>query len=915
MKFHEASDSTFQANRATEVKQAIESVLLPPVKTPEEKKQESRGEESSSKKRAFDVLPSELDDSLSTYKIGSLDEFRLHAFRKQKRDPTVDPGGGNAPYDYERERAEDEAQDREMEEFMEGNNPYKRKAAAAERKSVAAAKRKAGNTSDSDGGSSEAPPAGSQSKSLRRFFSFQDADGVSQEKKQEHRETDRSKEEGGGGGEEEGGGWNTYRMEDEDEDEEEEKRKEVSGEGSAKQRRHFRVLTREEIEQRRKKQNPRPYSGDDQREPEGDDPVRSMSSADLDRGFQEAWESIGQAALEIYNRDVDKWSEAQQKANLDLMRSLVGMSKSEIQAYDKRLDNEAQGGAAYQAGMDAIKRLDIKPTIQQYTFIRMIFDAALKLIYGKEEFEKFKPQLLKQKGMESFPHSAWLSCPRQFGKSTTVAIAIAALLFICKGIRVICIANSQEIASKLLGTILSFFVQMCGGSSERLLWNNKKHAAILNPDVDLNMTSLRQVKTERLMNTVMACSSSADSNRGLSCDLLVIDEAAFLPDKTITDFIAPLAGSGEAGSVVTIALSTTSGEDNYFSRVLQRDDAEIKKIAYVLWVKLICKECEKKGLLECVHTKDIQPPHNTGDNRPIQQLFVSDHNKILQETMGMIVGSQKGHLFSKQLMESIFVRDVPPVQSWGPRTFVTFIDPKGKSKANDRAVFSNFALVTVCITQNDEVVLIGADETPESFSTPKTKFIEDYFSNLLEHPLCDASTSWVVVTENNFGNEAEEWAKVAKRVSNIKYPDGSYCVVQYNKSDEEMGAQTDLRNKPKSMEQMFMDLSSDNIFALEPLVCSKSGDHTRVQNLLIKQMSSIRVHGRSKMDGKGPGENDDMAIAFILGTYFARKYIEEVKNIGLLRQFDLLKKRQQIILEDRARTLQFNQRNTMQEAY
>lgn len=621
-----------------------------------------------------------------------------------------------------------------------------------------------------------------------------------------------------------------------------------------------------------------------------------------------ACKSKAEEALSVYRKNVGKHCEAYREANLERVKHLMGVSKNEQLTYDQRLSTTSNGARSYQKAVNAIKNIKITPSDQQASFIRMIFDSCIKLIYGKEEFNKFKYSLMLERGKTYLQYGALLSCPRQFGKSTTVAMAIAALLYVCSGLRVIVVANTQPIASKLLSDIMMFFSQMSEGEPNRILQQSKNHALIKNASVDTSKTD-KEIKSSKLYNVITAVSNSGDSNRGRSCDLLVLDEAEYISESTMKDFIAPIVGSGGAGDVVLVALSTLKGEGQWLSAALQRKDEQMKRMFYTMWIKTICEDCERKGFLGCRHMAHIQPAWNTGDNRERQEVLVNNKSNMAQEAMGLLITSQKGYLFPRVQLESIFDRPCPPPDQWGPKTFMTFIDPKGLSLPSEKAAYSNFAAVTVCITKRNEVILIGAAETPAVIEDEQKKFIRDYFSNMVRHRLFNEQVSCAIVTENNFaGSTGETWATIANEVCRTQYP--NYEVIRVNHCAEKVGLRTTHQNKKQAMEQMFLDIASDNVYSI-PILVNPKQEQVQVREIFIQQMALVKVKGASgNANAKSAGQNDDMAIAFIMCTYHAKEFLSQVQQFKVLRQIQMMEEKQkraekERVLELRRRTNQF----------
>jgi len=71
-------------------------------------------------------------------------------------------------------------------------------------------------------------------------------------------------------------------------------------------------------------------------------------------------------------------------------------------------------------------------------------------------------------------------CPRRFGKSVSVAMLAAGLLFVCPKIVIVILATTQTISSKLLGMIAVYYNRI-KGSAGRTINRNQKAMIVVAP--------------------------------------------------------------------------------------------------------------------------------------------------------------------------------------------------------------------------------------------------------------------------------------------------------------------------------------------------------------------------------------------------------------------------------------------------
>jgi hypothetical protein len=90
---------------------------------------------------------------------------------------------------------------------------------------------------------------------------------------------------------------------------------------------------------------------------------------------------------------------------------------------DSRLGDTCEGEILFNKGLDAVikmaKAVNIDPSQIQKDFIKSIFEVCLPHIY-KDDFPRFKHVLLKRLNRKEFQRGAFLTCPRQLGKTTMI---------------------------------------------------------------------------------------------------------------------------------------------------------------------------------------------------------------------------------------------------------------------------------------------------------------------------------------------------------------------------------------------------------------------------------------------------------------------------------------------------------------
>ena len=162
-------------------------------------------------------------------------------------------------------------------------------------------------------------------------------------------------------------------------------------------------------------------------------------------------------------------------------------------------------------------------------------------------------------------------------------------------------------------------------------------------------------------------------------------------------------------------------------------------------VEFICGKCKKDGLIECEHLRDLQPAHLSEDS-DMSKLLIPGDKLFNQEILGLIMEGNDGKIFKTQYIDFLLKRNrIKNISSTIDEAHLyTWIDPKGTSSEA-----SYLAIVTLCITKNDSVIIIGADECQSAAATDQIPFVRNYFASIAQ----DTDMAYLPHTlfvENNF---------------------------------------------------------------------------------------------------------------------------------------------------------------------
>ena len=220
---------------------------------------------------------------------------------------------------------------------------------------------------------------------------------------------------------------------------------------------------------------------------------------------------------------VQRWVDWGEKARKTYYNDVFNRTYMARKREDPRLSQECKGAQWFNEGIRNLDKLPLKLVPDQLAFVRSVYNLCLPHIY-KEDYARFKHTLLAQMKESGFQKMLALACPRQYGKSTTVAAAASGLLSIGRGINIVIVATGQDIASKLMQQTMSNYAAMVG--AEKIIFQNRKMSMVVRADVPAN-TPRRDIIRNGWFNTVRACSSNARTQRGINANVIILDESNF----------------------------------------------------------------------------------------------------------------------------------------------------------------------------------------------------------------------------------------------------------------------------------------------------------------------------------------------------------------------------------------------------
>ena len=187
----------------------------------------------------------------------------------------------------------------------------------------------------------------------------------------------------------------------------------------------------------------------------------------------------------------------------------------------------------------------------------------VKIVTLDKGLMPFEPYDFQQKLIENFHDNRFNICkmPRQTGKSTTVISYLLHYLLFNDSVNIGILANKAATARELLGRLQTAYENVPKWMQQGVLSWNRGSLELENG------------------SKILAASTSASAVRGMSFNILFLDEFAFVPNHIADSFFASVYPTITSGKSTKVIIVSTPHGMNHFYRMWH--DAERSKNEYV----------------------------------------------------------------------------------------------------------------------------------------------------------------------------------------------------------------------------------------------------------------------------------------------------------------------------------------------
>jgi len=187
----------------------------------------------------------------------------------------------------------------------------------------------------------------------------------------------------------------------------------------------------------------------------------------------------------------------------------------------------------------------------------------IKIVSLDEGLTQFNPYHFQEKLIHNFHENRFNICkmPRQTGKSTTVVSYLLHYAVFNDSVNIGILANKAATARELLGRLQTAYENLPKWMQQGIISWNKGSLELENG------------------SKILAASTSASAVRGMSFNILFLDEFAFVPNHVADSFFASVYPTITSGKNTKVIIVSTPHGMNHFYRLWH--DAEKRKNDYI----------------------------------------------------------------------------------------------------------------------------------------------------------------------------------------------------------------------------------------------------------------------------------------------------------------------------------------------
>ena len=223
--------------------------------------------------------------------------------------------------------------------------------------------------------------------------------------------------------------------------------------------------------------------------------------------------------------------------------------------------------------------------------------------------------------------------PRRFGKTTAVAMFVAAFALAIPGTTTAIFSTGRRASNLLLQQIKTLLLQIPGAKTKI---------------VSSNVETLH-LSDNGLISKISSFPGKARTLRGTGGDLIILEEAAFISSEVWTEVVIPLI---EVKNTALVAISTPLDSSNFYSVLVNMKDENENRVFEVLEARAACQACIEtlEDPSKCPHVQLERPTWKSKEKQKVvKALYAGNEQTMLRESLGVVTEGSNGIFIRKQV--------------------------------------------------------------------------------------------------------------------------------------------------------------------------------------------------------------------------------------------------------------------------
>ena len=280
--------------------------------------------------------------------------------------------------------------------------------------------------------------------------------------------------------------------------------------------------------------------------------------------------------------------------------------------------------------LDALDRRGWDRSFHQRLFHEEYLKSCARIFFkrdGAGAFARSHARLLEVNGWDSTPQEILVSTPRRFGKTISVSMFAAAMMYACPNMELSIYSTCKRISQKLLRNVVKFmeliFIELQQAPYKILRMNQEE-------------VHIRGNEGQGDLRVINSYPSKIGTTKGTGGDVIILEEAAYVDPGFFYETVAPLL---LVGVTSLICISTLTSDINFYTRLFKiRDQVTSLPIFAQLQVTLACEQCKEDGKAgQCKHMLHLVPQWQSSARHERLRAVMCDRPDLIQSELSVCI--------------------------------------------------------------------------------------------------------------------------------------------------------------------------------------------------------------------------------------------------------------------------------------